>query len=137
MTSGRKADTARCVFPVTGDAPRADPAGRPAARGTRGWSVTAPPGATRRAPTAPRTLGEVPVTGRYSERVVIMPVRGEAGGNPALTRNREPSSQPPRPAEGEPECPVRDVNAGTVEEYGAEPGALCVPVPGRRRGQHA
>lgn len=48
-----------------------------------------------------------------------MPVRGEAGANPALTRNREP----PRTEGGESECPVRDVTAGTVEEYGA--GAWC------------
>ncbi|GHB25901.1 hypothetical protein GCM10010306_018910 [Streptomyces umbrinus] len=56
-------------------------------------------------------------TGRYSERVVITVVRGEAGANPALTRNRVPPGrsvdhwirgsmdQPIRG--GEPDCPVR------------------------------
>ncbi|GGJ98218.1 hypothetical protein GCM10011583_32120 [Streptomyces camponoticapitis] len=62
-----------------------------------------------------------------------MPVRGEAGANPALTRNREPPS--PAASRNTPDadvtgsCHRKPPVAGTVEAYGA--GAWCLSVPAR------
>lgn len=60
-----------------------------------------------------------------------MPVRGEAGANPALTRNREPPSQ--AASRNTPDADVTGSRhrkppvAGTVEAYGA--GAWCLSAP--------
>lgn len=64
-----------------------------------------------------------------------MPVRGEAGANPALTRNREPPS--PAASRNTPDADVTGSRhrkppvAGTVEAYGA--GARCLRAPARFR----